>query len=87
MTLQAVIERLEEEKGLLMRSVEVKEHALKHCSAQLNLLAEQKSQLQVDLGTRLQSATSTIAHHLPFVDSSEYNEVLVIHITEWGVRM
>lgn len=71
---QAVIERLEEEKGLLMRSVEVKESALEHCSTQLNLLAEQKSQIQMDLGTQLQSATATIAQHLPFVDSSEYND-------------
>ncbi|XP_021920003.1 protein phosphatase 1 regulatory subunit 21 [Zootermopsis nevadensis] len=66
---KAVIERLEEEKGLLMRSVDVKESALEHCSTQLNLLAEQKSQIQMDLSTQLQSATATIAQHLPFVDS------------------
>jgi hypothetical protein len=71
-----VIERLEEEKSLLMRTMELKECALEQCSTQLNLLAQQKSQLQVDLGTQLQSATATIAQHLPFVDSSEYNEVL-----------
>jgi hypothetical protein len=84
MMLQAVIERLEVEKGLLMRTVEVKEHALETCSTQLNLLAEQKSQLQMDLGTQLQSATATIAQHLPFVDSSEYSEVLVDPSTRVG---
>jgi hypothetical protein len=66
-----VIERLEEEKGLLRRTVEVKEHTLEQCGIQLNLLAEQKSQLQMDLGAQLQSARATIAHHLPFVDSSK----------------
>lgn len=66
-----MIERLEEEKGVLSRTVEVKEHTLEQCGIQLNLLAEQKSQLQMDLGTQLQLARATITHHLPFVDSSE----------------
>jgi len=74
---QALIERLEEEKGLLRRTVEVKERALEYCSTQLNLLTEQKSQLQMDLSTQLQSATATIALHLPFVDSSEYNQIFI----------
>lgn len=70
-----MIERLEEEKGVLSRTVEVKEHTLEQCGIQLNLLAEQKSHLQMDLGVQLQSARATIARHLPFVDSSECNEV------------
>jgi hypothetical protein len=70
-----VIERLEEEKGVLSRTVEVKEHTLGQCGKQLNLLAEQKSQLQMDLGAQLQVARATIAHHLPFVDSSEFIKV------------
>lgn len=70
-----MIERLEEEKGVLSRIVEVKEHTLEQCGLQLNLLAEQKSHLQMDLGAQLQLARATIAHHLPFVDSSECIEV------------
>lgn len=70
-----MIERLEEEKGVLSRTVEVKEHTLEQCGIQLNLLAEQKSHLQMDLGAQLQSARATIARHLPFVDSSECIEV------------
>lgn len=66
-----MIERLEEEKGVLSRTVEVKEHTLEQCGIQLNLLEEQKSHLQMDLGAQLQFARATIAHHLPFVDSSE----------------
>lgn len=70
-----MIERLEEEKGVLSRTVEVKEHTLEQCGIQLNLLAEQKSRLQMDLGVQLQSARATIARHLPFVDSSECIDV------------
>jgi hypothetical protein len=81
---QAVIERLEEEKVLLRRAVEVKDHTLKQCSTQLNLLTEQKSQLQMDLGMQLQSATATIAQHLPFVDSSEYNKIIIVTSTLAG---
>jgi hypothetical protein len=71
--IQAVIERLEEEKVLLRRTVDVKDRTLEQCSTQLSLLTEQKSQLQMDLGMQLQSATATIAQHLPFVDSSKYS--------------
>jgi hypothetical protein len=70
-----MIERLEEEKGVLSRTVEVKAHTLEQCGIQLNLLAEQKSRLQMDLGVQLQSARATIARHLPFVDSSECIDV------------
>ncbi|PNF18775.1 Protein phosphatase 1 regulatory subunit 21 [Cryptotermes secundus] len=66
---KAVIERLEEEKVSLRQAVEVKDRTLEQCSTQLNLMTEQKSQLQMDLGMQLQSATATIAQHLPFVDS------------------
>lgn len=66
-----MIEQLEEEKGVLTRTVEVKDHTLEQCGIQLNLLAEQKSHLQMDLGAQLHSARATISHHLPFVDSSE----------------
>lgn len=66
---KAVIERLEEEKGILIRTVEVKEKTLEKCGIQLNLMVEQKSHLQMDLGAQLQSARATIASHLPFIDS------------------
>lgn len=82
--MQAVIERLEEEKVSLRQAVEVKDHTLEQCSTQLNLMTEQKSQLQMDLGMQLQSATATIAQHLPFVDSSEYSEVLIVTSTLAG---
>jgi D-ribose pyranose/furanose isomerase RbsD len=82
--MQAVIEQLEDEKVLLRRAVEVKEHTLEQCSTQLNLLTEQKSQLQMDLGMQLQSATATIAQHLPFVDSSEYSNVIIVTRTLAG---
>jgi hypothetical protein len=82
--IQAVIERLEEEKVLLRQAVEVKNHTLEQCSTQLNLLTEQKSQLQMDLGMQLQSATATIAQHLPFVDSSEYRKVLTVTSSRVG---
>ena len=72
-----MIERLEEEKGVLSRTVEVKEHTLEQCGIQLNLLAEQKSHLQMDLGAQLQLAKATISRHLPFVDSSECIKVFI----------
>jgi hypothetical protein len=77
-----VIERLEEEKGMLIRTVEVKEQTLEKCGIQLNLLAEQKSHLQMDLGAQLQLARATIASHLPFIDSSECIEVFT---EDWGL--
>lgn len=77
-----MIERLEEEKGMLSRTVEVKEQTLEQCDIQLNLLAEQKSYLQMDLGAQLQSARATIARHLPFIDSSECIEVFT---EDWGL--
>jgi hypothetical protein len=64
--------------------VEVKDHTLEQCSTQLTLLTEQKSQLQMDLGMQLQSATATIAQHLPFVDSSEYRKVIIVTNTLAG---
>jgi hypothetical protein len=82
--MQAVIERLEEEKVLLRQAVEIKDRTLEQCSIQLNLMKEQKSQLQMDLGMQLQSATATIAQHLPFVDSSEYSKVLIVTSTLAG---
>ncbi|KAJ9600198.1 hypothetical protein L9F63_009532, partial [Diploptera punctata] len=66
---KAVVERLEEEKSVLRRTVEVKDHALEKYNTELSTLTEEKSMIQKDLGKKLQSATSTIAHHLPFVDS------------------
>ncbi|PSN56891.1 Protein phosphatase 1 regulatory subunit 21 [Blattella germanica] len=75
--MQAVVERLEDEKNVLRRTVDVKERALEQRNTELSSLTEEKSKLQRDLGTQLRSATATIAHHLPFVDSrsGELNEL------------
>lgn len=82
-----MIERLEEEKGILSQTVEVKEHTLEQCGIQLNFMAEQKSHLQMDLGAQLQLAEATIAHHLPFVDSTECIEVFIEDAGLWYVML